>query len=79
MSVGTGDLALFLKELEALSRKHGFYIDGCNCCYSPWACELTEPQLAGKLAVSLDDDPVEPGGIAAECIGWSVDSKGRLN
>lgn len=30
------DLAAFLRELTALSERHGLAIGGCGCCNSPW-------------------------------------------
>lgn len=30
------DVAEFLKEYEALTKKYGFCINSCECCNSPW-------------------------------------------
>lgn len=37
------DYTEFLKELGELSRKHGFIIDGCGCCGSPFLKGDGEP------------------------------------
>lgn len=46
----------FLRELEALSRKHGLAVDGCGCCGSPGLRELEESELT-------------PAAGYAECVG----------
>jgi hypothetical protein len=41
-------LRSFLKELSALTRKHGVQVSGCGCCNSPWL------NLLGEGDVGLD-------------------------
>jgi hypothetical protein len=36
MAKPTHDLEAFQKEYVELCLKHGFEIDGCGCCGSPW-------------------------------------------
>jgi len=35
----------FLKEYYKLCVKHGFIIDACGCCDSPWLTNVFEPEF----------------------------------
>jgi hypothetical protein len=48
----------FLKDLTALSRKHGLKIWGCGCCNSPSLNELDENET-GEYFMNNDDHGAE--------------------
>jgi hypothetical protein len=53
MVLMTPELESFLRELAALSKRTGFWINGCGECGSPWI---------------QTDDPYPNYGIAANCL-----------
>lgn len=46
----------FIKELEALSRKHGLYVWGCGCCESPRLEQLTAEKLDPEAGYVYDEE-----------------------
>jgi hypothetical protein len=44
----------FLRELTALSRKHGILVTGCGCCSSPDLKEVTGP-MAQEAGYGQDE------------------------
>ena len=60
----------FLKELSELTQKHGFSIDGCGCCHSPWINDFKNEFDADDLYYDNEKQkykaeyshPIEKGG-----------------
>ena len=48
----------FLKELTALTMKHGLKIGGCGCCGSPWIQELQDGDRQMAYGASRGGDGV---------------------
>jgi len=44
---------LFLKDLAALTNKHGILIGGCGCCDSPW---IEETEFFGEYHATEDNE-----------------------
>ena len=52
------ELKLFLTELEKLTTRYHFIIDGCGCCGSPCIRDLTDSNYS-KIAENLEYNDIE--------------------
>lgn len=49
----------FIRELAVLTERHGFVINGCGCCDSPYIMALDADEADGGYRVDEVTDPTE--------------------
>lgn len=45
----------FVKDLSALSKKHGLWIGGCGCCGSPWVTDDHDGERQYAVEILRDE------------------------